>query len=551
MQNLPLQYSHDCPTPGVNVEYVRAVLAQAAENAQLKVPSGVKDNLMGDTGGSCAEKDAPYVNDWTGTLRTASTASSSSAISSNGLAPHAADTPGVPALDDATAEDQHRAVQELTSQIVNFLNAAGGAAAESYSPEGNDSTDFPAGLAAASSSSSHYCVLVYVDGMSFTYQLLEHDLRKVFGMYGNVEGVEICPGGESAVVRFFTWDDAATAVRTLHNKVLNGVRGRLCVEWYYPPSQRQVWLSEDSALKTEFVAGRLAADPAVSYRGPFGQHAFSSEFNGAREIPSGPPPPPPPPTAPPGDPSHTKATTDGQPIRKYTCRFEIGIENDRDFHVARRIIGTKGVNMKRIVKMSDAKLRLRGRGSGFLEGNMKRESDEPLHLCISCVDPVGYRRASREVEKLLKGIYEEYRSYCEDYGLDYPENLTVVMREHPLLANSGSNAALNGVRDAAVATGQPFEGGWDGSEGWHGGEFYPRGYFRVREEADCEWPPNMPSIGEIEKLIDERNEARRMCNFKEADRIRDLLRANGIGLMDEPGGRGKGSEVTTWRLWRQ
>lgn len=50
-------------------------------------------------------------------------------------------------------------------------------------------------------------------------------------MYGRVEDVEICPEGESAVVRYLTWDDAAKAVKTLHNKVLNGVRGRLCVEW--------------------------------------------------------------------------------------------------------------------------------------------------------------------------------------------------------------------------------------------------------------------------------------------------------------------------------
>jgi cysteinyl-tRNA synthetase len=48
-------------------------------------------------------------------------------------------------------------------------------------------------------------------------------------------------------------------------------------------------------------------------------------------------------------------------------------------------------------------------------------------------------------------------------------------------------------------------------------------------------------------MIEERNEARRVCNFKEADRIRDLLRSHGVGLMDEPGARGKGSDVTSWR----
>ena len=35
--------------------------------------------------------------------------------------------------------------------------------------------------------------------------------------------------------------------------------------------------------------------------------------------------------------------------------------------MARRIIGAKGTNMKRIVKQTEAKLRLRGVGSGYFE----------------------------------------------------------------------------------------------------------------------------------------------------------------------------------------
>ena len=43
-----------------------------------------------------------------------------------------------------------------------------------------------------------------------------------------------------------------------------------------------------------------------------------------------------------------------QGARKYTCRFLIGIENDKDFQVARRLIGSKGSNMKRIVRTTEA-----------------------------------------------------------------------------------------------------------------------------------------------------------------------------------------------------
>lgn len=64
---------------------------------------------------------------------------------------------------------------------------------------------------------------------------------------------------------------------------------------------------------------------------------------------------------------------------KYTCKFEIQIENDAEFQVARRLIGAKGYNMKKIVELcskdnngnflnDSVKLRLRGRGSGYKEG---------------------------------------------------------------------------------------------------------------------------------------------------------------------------------------
>lgn len=67
--------------------------------------------------------------------------------------------------------------------------------------------------------------------------------------------------------------------------------------------------------------------------------------------------------------------------------------------MARKIIGTKGFNMKKIIdaclgeigadpktEADSIKLRLRGKGSGYKEGPNKLESHEPLHLCISCRD---------------------------------------------------------------------------------------------------------------------------------------------------------------------
>ena len=107
---------------------------------------------------------------------------------------------------------------------------------------------------------------------------------------------------------------------------------------------------------------------------------------------------------------------------KYTCKYEILIPNDKDFQVARRLIGSKGCNMKKILNEckqnnnsninDNIKLRLRGRGSGYKEGPQNKESDEPLHLCISTKNQEEMKKACGLVDDLLNKIYDEYKKYC-------------------------------------------------------------------------------------------------------------------------------------------
>jgi hypothetical protein len=300
-------------------------------------------------------------------------------------------------------------------------------------------------------SSSGPSVLTFVDGLEFTYRLTEDDLVNVFSRFGSVTGVSISPDGSNAVVTLGSALQANVATTELNGKPLCG----------FPRSILRVM--------------------------PYGWN--SSGNTPASVVPL---------------------------IRKYTCRFDIQIENDKDFHVARRIIGQKGCNMKRIVKQAgyDAKLRLRGRGSGFLEGSQKQESQEPLHLCVSCKEFEGYKSAVDQVDELLREIYREFKEYCMMKGQTYPENLRVIMQENPLLYQPGT---------LEVNVSPPL----------------------TPVEACNQWE----SL-DVEQLIEARNEARRTCNFKEADRIRDILKSRGIGLMDEPGGRGRGTDVTSWRVWR-
>jgi len=101
---------------------------------------------------------------------------------------------------------------------------------------------------------------------------------------------------------------------------------------------------------------------------------------------------------------------------KLQCQFTVGIEDDSKFRVVKRIIGNGGENMKRIAELSGAKLRLRGRGSKFLEGPEQQESTDGLMLCLSSQEKAGYEHAKELVTELLKNIYHSYDVFCQKPG---------------------------------------------------------------------------------------------------------------------------------------
>merc|ERR1711988_1074433 len=123
----------------------------------------------------------------------------------------------------------------------------------------------------------------------------------------------------------------------------------------------------------------------------------------------------------------------GSGSQKFLCRYNVGIEQDRAFNVVRKLLGDRGSHMKEIAESSGAKLRIRGRGSGFLEGAEKREaSDEPLMLCISATSASGFATATEDVESLLEYVHGQYKDFCLKQGLPVP-TLVVARREQPAM----------------------------------------------------------------------------------------------------------------------
>jgi hypothetical protein len=113
---------------------------------------------------------------------------------------------------------------------------------------------------------------------------------------------------------------------------------------------------------------------------------------------------------------------------KRQCQFLIGIEEDNKFRVAKRILGAKGKHMRNIAEQTGVKLRLRGRGSKFLEGPEMQESTDDLMLCLSGYESAGYELAKSLVSDLLDEIYSKYKDFCAKAGTP-PPALTIQIHE--------------------------------------------------------------------------------------------------------------------------
>lgn len=118
--------------------------------------------------------------------------------------------------------------------------------------------------------------------------------------------------------------------------------------------------------------------------------------------------------------------------QKFICVFQIGLEDDEEFCLVKRILGKAGNNMRRIAEECSAKVRLRGIGSGFLEGSDGKEANMPLQLNVSCTDFDSYQGAVDRVSTLLKDLYKHYRRYARSRGMEVPDvkvNLEEVRRD--------------------------------------------------------------------------------------------------------------------------
>lgn len=231
---------------------------------------------------------------------------------------------------------------------------------------------------------------VRVEGLSFHYQLTDDDVLKVFSRYGPVASVDVRQGGNLAYIQFMSIHHAFQAIQDLDGKTLSGLKG--------------------GRLRVSFHNG--ASTPSQQIPGTVGPGA---RWNSGL----------------PGFWAPALEGMDGTPNslasqnRKFTCKVEFDIENDKDFRVSSKVISVARRIWQELpnFQAKGGKTRLRGRGSGFLEGLEQKEADETLHLCISCRELNSFEEAINMAVKEIHNIQRDYVAYRTSKGLPAPKHL--------------------------------------------------------------------------------------------------------------------------------
>lgn len=113
------------------------------------------------------------------------------------------------------------------------------------------------------------------------------------------------------------------------------------------------------------------------------------------------------------DAMHLQGATKTQRSSKHWCHFHLGEDMiaKRSFELNKKIIGRGGCNMRAIFDATGAKVRLRGRGSGHLEGG--KEAPVPLMLVVTCVGSTStFRTAIKMAVEVLHRVEAQFHATC-------------------------------------------------------------------------------------------------------------------------------------------
>ncbi|GJJ10534.1 hypothetical protein Clacol_004761 [Clathrus columnatus] len=92
-------------------------------------------------------------------------------------------------------------------------------------------------------------------------------------------------------------------------------------------------------------------------------------------------------------------------------KIPVGLETLRNFNVRAKVVGPaqhQGMFVKHIQQETGTRVQIKGIGSGFVDAETGRESDEPMHIHITGPDELQLARAKNLTEDLLEVVRVEH-----------------------------------------------------------------------------------------------------------------------------------------------
>ncbi|PFH50302.1 hypothetical protein AMATHDRAFT_61357 [Amanita thiersii Skay4041] len=89
-------------------------------------------------------------------------------------------------------------------------------------------------------------------------------------------------------------------------------------------------------------------------------------------------------------------------------KLPVGLESIRNFNVRAKVVGPSGSFVKYIQQETGTRVQIKGVGSGFIDQETGRESDEPLYIHITGPDEAQVARAKVLTEDLLLVVRSEH-----------------------------------------------------------------------------------------------------------------------------------------------
>jgi len=265
---------------------------------------------------------------------------------------------------------------------------------------------------------------------NISLELDQKDIYDLFSKFGTVENVNIPINQKSiAIITMKDYISAYLAQQVLNSQYIDSLGAKIFVKWISDDSLEKVsnpMVPSDSTLSLQSIFliviqtigsqsaySQLKGENADSYKNPF---YISNIYTDPGKI--------------------NKAV----PSIRYTCKFDLQIENDKEFQIIRKLSGAKSCNLRRIVDLcakncTQEVVKIRIKGKGAEQANYEKmekfgqQTDEPLVLIISSKYYDKYLLARHLCKELILNVYEDYKRFCDRTGKEPIIGLQVKMSE--------------------------------------------------------------------------------------------------------------------------